>query len=73
MNELENVIEDNYYGVGATGAEALYNMVEEYREGLLDEFMTEQGINSAEFLGIMNRLAVRWASEGRLHKMRNEL
>lgn len=72
MNEkytdtFQGLLDCEYYSLGATAAEALKTMLEDYNEGRLTEFLAEQGVGDAEFLGTVNRLAVKWASENVLN------
>lgn len=64
---LWGLLDENYYSLGMTGAEALHTMLEDYNRGSLTEFLWEQGVTDAEFLMAVNRLAVKWASENVLN------
>ena len=64
---FQGLLDDNYYSIGVTGAEALSTMLDDYNEGRLFEFFEEQGVTEAEFLMTVNRLAVKWASENVLN------
>jgi len=64
---FQGLLDCEYYSLGVTGAEALKTMLEDYNEGRLTEFLAEQEIGDAEFLGTVNRLAVKWASENVLN------
>ena len=72
MNEkysdtFQGLLDEQYYTLGVTGAEALHAMLEDYNRGSLFQFLWEQGVTDAEFLGTVNRLAVKWASENVLN------
>ena len=67
MSEFQNILDENYYTLGVTGAEALEAMLHDYNKGRLAEFFAEQSVTSAEFLMTVNRLAVKWASENLLN------
>lgn len=43
------------------------NMLDDYNEKRLVEFLAEQGVTDEEFLMTVNRLAVKWASENMLN------
>lgn len=72
MNEkysdtFQGLLDEQYYSLGVTGAEALHAMLEDFNEGRLTEFLAEQEATEAEFLMTVNRLAVKWASENALN------
>lgn len=72
MNEkyadtLMGFFDIEYYSLGVTGAEALATMLDDYNNGRLTELFAENGWGDAEFLGTVNRLAVKWASENVLN------
>lgn len=64
---VQGVLDCEYYSIGVTGAEALANMLDDFNEGRLVEFLAEQEVTEAEFLMTVNRLAVKWASENVLN------
>ena len=66
---FQGVLDCEYYSIGVTGAEALSNMLDDFNEGRLTEFLAEQEATEAEFLMTVNRLAVKWASENVLNVM----
>ena len=64
---FQGLLDCEYYSLGNTGAEALQQMLEEYNNGSLADFLEEQGVSDAEFMMTVNRLAVKWASENLLN------
>lgn len=64
---FQGLLDEQYYSIGVTGAEALSTMLDDYNEGRMAEFLSEQGVTHAEFLMTVNRLAVKWASENVLN------
>ena len=64
---FQGVLDCEYYSIGVTGAEALSNMLDDFNEKRLVEFLAEQEVTEAEFLMTVNRLAVKWASENVLN------
>lgn len=64
---FQGLLDCEYYSLGATGAEALAAMLDDYNEGRMTEFLAEQGVTDGEFLATVNRLAVKWASENLLN------
>ena len=64
---FQGLLDMEYYSIGVTGAEALTNMLDDFNEGRLTEFLAEQEATEAEFLMTVNRLAVKWASENVLN------
>jgi hypothetical protein len=58
---FQSVLDEHFYSIGVTGAEALFNMLSEFNEGNLTEFLAEQEVTETEFLTTVNRLAVKWA------------
>jgi len=67
---FQGLLDEQYYSLGVTGAEALNTMLGDYNNGNLTEFLAEQEIGDAEFLGTVNRLAVKWATLNLLnHRM----
>jgi hypothetical protein len=64
---FQSVLDEHFYSIGVTGAEALANMLSDFNEGNLTEFLAEQEVTEAEFLMTVNRLAVKWASENVLN------
>ena len=64
---FQGVLDCEYYSIGVTGAEALSNMLDDFNEGRLTEFLLEQEVTETEFLMTVNRLAVKWASENVLN------
>lgn len=67
MNEFQDLLDEQYYSLGVTGAEALEAMLHDYNKGHLADFLIEQEVTHAEFLMTVNRLAVKWASENLLN------
>lgn len=66
---FQSILDCEYYSLGVTGAEALANMLSDFNEGSLTEFLAEQEVTETEFLMAVNRLAVKWASENVLNVM----
>ncbi len=66
---FQGLLDMEYYSIGVTGAEALCNMLGDFNDGSLTEFLAEQEVAEAEFLMTVNRLAVKWASENVLNVM----
>ena len=66
---FQSVLDEHFYSIGVTAAEALVNMLNDFNEGNLTEFFAEQEVTEAEFLMTVNRLAVKWASENVLNVM----
>ena len=64
---IQGILDCEYFSIGVTGAEALSNMLDDYNEKRLVEFLAEQGVTDEEFLMTVNRLAVKWASENMLN------
>lgn len=64
---FQGLLDCEYYSIGVTGAEALVAMLDDYNQGRLNEFLLEQEITHTEFMMTVNRLAVKWASEGKLN------
>lgn len=64
------IVDEIYHGVGVTGAEALSEMLNDYNEGRLTEFLQEHGVTELEFMMTVNSLAVKWASMNLLNVMR---
>lgn len=64
---FQGILDMEYYSIGATGAEALSNMLDDFNAGLLKDFLAEQEVTETEFLMTVNRLAVKWASENMLN------
>ena len=54
---FQGLLDDNYYS----------NMLDDFNEGRLTEFLLEQEVTETEFLMTVNRLAVKWASENVLN------
>lgn len=65
---FQGLLDCEYYSIGATGAEAILAMLDDYNEGrITQEFLDEQGVTEVEFLMTVNRLAIKWASFGLLN------
>jgi hypothetical protein len=60
---FQGLLDEQYYSIGCTGAQALVGMLDDFNEGRLVEFLAEQEVTETEFLMTVNRLAVKWASE----------
>ena len=69
MNEptWEEILQGEYYSIGVCGAQALVNMLADWHAGMLSVFCEEAGIGEAEFIAILNRFAVKLASQNLLH------
>lgn len=64
---FQGLLDEQYYSIGCTGAQALACMLDDFNEGRLVEFLAEQEVTEEEFLMTVNRLAVMWASENVLN------
>ncbi len=63
----EQILDEEYYSIGVNGAQAIVNMLDDYNSGKMDGFLEEAEMNGAEFLAVVNRLAVRFASNNLLN------
>lgn len=67
QTDFQDILDNEYYSLGVTGAEALVAMLDDYNAGLMTEFLAEQEVTETEFLMTVNRLAVKWASTNLLN------
>lgn len=66
---LQGILDAEYYNAfSGTAAEALVAMLDDFNAGRMTDFLADCGVGEAEFIGTVNRLAVKWASEGVLNK-----
>ena len=63
----EQILDEEYYSIGVNGAQAIVNMLDDYNSGKMDGFLEEAEMNGAEFIAVVNRLAVRLASNNLLN------
>jgi hypothetical protein len=64
--ELMNLLEENYYTLSTTGAEAMAIIFEEYSQGRFTENLSEWGISSERLLKVINEMFDNWLNEGKM-------
>jgi len=65
-NELIGLLEENYYTLATTGAEAVAIIFDEYARGMFDENIKTWGISSDRFLQVINGMVDDWCKEGKM-------
>ena len=64
--ELMGLLEDNYYNLATTGAEAMAVIFDDYSNGRFTENLAEWGISSERLLKVINEMFDDWLSEGKM-------
>jgi hypothetical protein len=64
--ELKELLEENYYTLATTGAEAMAIIFDEYSRGLFAPNLEEWGISSERMLHIVNEMFDEWLDEGKM-------
>ena len=65
-HELIKILEENYYTLATTGAEAVAIIFDEYARGMFDENIKTWGISSERFLQVINIMVDDWCKEGKM-------
>lgn len=65
-HELMKILEDNYYKMFTTGAEAVSVIFDEYSQGLFEENLKEWGITSERLLQVINDMVDDWCKSGKM-------
>jgi hypothetical protein len=64
--ELMNLLEENYYTLSTTGAEAMASVFDDYSQGRFTENLPEWGISSERLLKVINEMFDNWLNEGKM-------
>ena len=68
IHEIVDILDEEYYSIGiVSGHEALANLLSDFFDGHLDNFLEEQGSSKHEFHKIIFWvLAKKWIVEGKM-------
>jgi len=64
--ELMNLLEENYYTLSNTGAEAMASVFDDYSNGRFTENLQEWGISPERLLQVINEMFDDWMSQGKM-------
>ena len=64
--DIANILEENYYTLGVSGADAIVNIYDEIDAGYFDEQMKEWGIDSHELYECVALLRKRMTAQGKI-------
>jgi hypothetical protein len=64
--ELMGLLEENYYTLATTGAEAMAVMLDDYSSGRFTENLVEWNISSSRLLQVINEMFDDWLTEGKM-------
>lgn len=64
--ELKELLEENYYTLSTTGAQAMAIIFEEYANGQFAPNLEEWGITSDRLLQVINELVDEWLADGKM-------
>jgi len=65
-HELIKILEENYYTLSSTGAEAIAVIYDEYSQGLFTENLDEWGITAERLLQVINDMVDDWCKSGKM-------
>lgn len=64
--ELMELLDNNYYTLASTGAEAMSAIFDDYSNGRFVENLVDWGISSERLLAVINELFDTWMNEGKM-------
>lgn len=64
--ELMELLEENYYTLATTGAEAMAVIFDDYSSGRFTENLAEWGISSERLLKVINEMFDAWLEDGKM-------
>jgi hypothetical protein len=64
--ELIEILEENYYTLTTTGAEAVATIFDEYSRGSFEPNLEEWGISSDRLLQVINSMVDDWCKTGKM-------
>lgn len=64
--ELISILEENYYTLGTTGAQATAVIFEEYSTGSFEPNLKEWGISAERLLQVINAMVDDWCKTGKM-------
>jgi hypothetical protein len=64
--ELMGLLEENYYTLATTGAEAMVVILDDYSSGRFAENLVEWNISSSRLLQVINEMFDAWLEDGKM-------
>jgi hypothetical protein len=64
--ELMGLLEENYYTLATTGAEAMSVILDDYSSGRFKESLVEWNISSSRLLQVINEMFDAWLEDGKM-------
>jgi hypothetical protein len=64
--ELISILEENYYTLETTGAQAVANIFDEYSRGSFEPNLEEWGISADRLLQVINSMVDDWCKAGKM-------
>lgn len=66
MTEIMDILEENYYTLGESGADAIVNIYDEIEAGYFDKQIAEWGITTHELYECVATLRERMTAQGKI-------
>ncbi len=66
MLDISEILEENYYTLGVSGADAIVNIYDEIEAGYFDDQIKEWGITTHELYECVAMLRQRMTAEGKI-------
>lgn len=67
MLDIADTLEENYYVLGVSGADAIVNIYDEIEAGYFDEQIKEWGISKAQLYECVATLRQRMTAQGKIN------
>lgn len=64
--ELMGLLEENYYTLATTGAEAMSVILDDYSSGRFKESLVEWNVSSSRLLQVINEMFDAWLEDGKM-------
>ena len=64
--ELMGLLEENYYTLATTGAEAMSVILDDYSSGRFKESLVEWNVSSSRLLQVINEMFDAWLENGKM-------
>lgn len=64
--ELMGLLEENYYTLATTGAEAMSVILDDYSSGRFKENLVEWNVSSSRLLQVINEMFDAWLEDGKM-------